>query len=35
MFWGAGMVALPLILLYTFVLCAVFKGKVDSNAGFH
>ena len=32
MFWGAGLVALPLTLAYTFVAYYVFKGKVVSPA---
>jgi cytochrome d ubiquinol oxidase subunit II len=34
-FWGAGLFVLPLILTYTIVLYAVFKGKVDPNAQYH
>jgi cytochrome d ubiquinol oxidase subunit II len=34
-FWGLGAVALPLTLLYTIAVYAVFKGKVDPNAGHH
>ncbi|MGO9994918.1 MAG: cytochrome d ubiquinol oxidase subunit II [Steroidobacteraceae bacterium] len=31
-FWGAGIVVLPLSLLYTIIVYVVFKGKVDSSA---
>jgi cytochrome bd ubiquinol oxidase subunit II len=31
-FWGAGIVVLPLTLLYTIIVYAVFKGKVGSSA---
>jgi cytochrome bd ubiquinol oxidase subunit II len=31
-FWGAGIVVLPLTLLYTIVVYAVFKGKVGPRA---
>jgi cytochrome bd ubiquinol oxidase subunit II len=34
-FWGAGVFVLPLIITYTVVLYAVFKGKVDPNAEYH
>jgi cytochrome d ubiquinol oxidase subunit II len=34
-FWGAGVFVLPVILIYTITLYAVFKGKVDSNAEYH
>jgi cytochrome bd ubiquinol oxidase subunit II len=32
MFWGAGVVVLPITLIYTLVVYFVFKGKVDPNA---
>jgi cytochrome bd-type quinol oxidase subunit 2 len=32
---GLSAVALPLTLLYTIAVYAVFKGKVDPNAGYH
>ena len=31
-FWGAGIVVLPLTLLYTIMVFIVFKGKVSSSA---
>ena len=31
-FWGAGIVVLPLILLYTVIVYAIFKGKVDTGS---
>jgi cytochrome bd ubiquinol oxidase subunit II len=31
-FWGAGIVVLPLTLLYTIIVYAVFKGKVGPSA---
>ncbi|MGC1301688.1 MAG: cytochrome d ubiquinol oxidase subunit II [Caulobacteraceae bacterium] len=35
MFWGAGVVVLPLILLYTATVYRVFRGKVSSAGGYH
>ncbi len=35
MFWGAGVFVLPLMLLYTITVYAVFKGKIDPNADYH
>ena len=34
-FWGAGAVVLPLILVYTITVYAVFKGKVRPGAEYH
>ena len=34
-FWGAGIVVLPLTLLYTVIVYAVFKGKVAASAEYH
>jgi cytochrome d ubiquinol oxidase subunit II len=34
-FWGAGAFVLPLMLIYTGVIYAVFKGKVDPAAEYH
>jgi cytochrome d ubiquinol oxidase subunit II len=34
MFWGAGVVVLPITLIYTLVVYFVFKGKVDPDAGY-
>jgi cytochrome d ubiquinol oxidase subunit II len=34
-FWGAGVFVLPLIMIYTVTLYAVFKGKTDPNAEYH
>jgi cytochrome d ubiquinol oxidase subunit II len=34
-FWGAGAFVLPLTLVYTITIYAVFKGKVDPAAGYH
>ena len=34
MFWGAGIVVLPITLIYTLVVYFVFKGKVDPGAGY-
>ena len=34
-FWGAGIVVLPLILLYTVIVYTVFKGKVDASSEYH
>jgi cytochrome d ubiquinol oxidase subunit II len=31
-FWGAGIVVLPLILIYTIMVYTIFKGKVSSSA---
>jgi cytochrome bd ubiquinol oxidase subunit II len=31
-FWGAGIVVLPLTLAYTVMVYTVFKGKVDADA---
>jgi cytochrome d ubiquinol oxidase subunit II len=31
MFWGAGMIVLPITIIYTLVVYFVFKGKVDPN----
>jgi cytochrome bd ubiquinol oxidase subunit II len=33
-FWGAGIVVLPLTLLYTVMVYTVFKGKVDPGSGY-
>jgi cytochrome d ubiquinol oxidase subunit II len=33
MFWGAGLFALPLMLLYTIVSYTVFRGKANSTEG--
>ena len=34
-FWGAGIVVLPLMLLYTVIVYTVFKGKVAPSAEYH
>jgi cytochrome bd ubiquinol oxidase subunit II len=34
-FWGAGIVVLPLILIYTIMVYIVFKGKVRPSAEYH
>jgi cytochrome bd ubiquinol oxidase subunit II len=34
-FWGAGIVVLPLILIYTIMVYTIFKGKVSSSAEYH
>jgi cytochrome d ubiquinol oxidase subunit II len=34
-FWGAGIVVLPLILIYTIVVYTIFKGKVSSSTEYH
>jgi cytochrome d ubiquinol oxidase subunit II len=34
-FWGAGAFVLPLVLVYTITIYAVFKGKVDPAAAYH
>jgi cytochrome d ubiquinol oxidase subunit II len=34
-FWGAGVFVLPLTLVYTITIYAVFKGKVGPVAGYH
>ena len=31
MFWGAGVIVLPITLIYTLVVYFVFKGKVDPD----
>jgi cytochrome bd ubiquinol oxidase subunit II len=33
-FWGAGIVVLPLTLVYTVIVYTVFKGKVDAGSGY-
>ncbi|BEV15595.1 hypothetical protein HBDW_23830 [Herbaspirillum sp. DW155] len=33
LFWGAGLFILPLMLIYTFCSCHLFRGKVDGSAG--
>ena len=35
MFWGAGLVVLPVTLIYTLVVYFVFKGKVDPTTEYH
>jgi cytochrome bd ubiquinol oxidase subunit II len=35
MFWGCGVVVFPLMLLYTVISYAVFRGKVGTAAGYH
>ncbi len=35
MFWGAGIIVLPITLIYTLVVYFVFKGKVDPGADYH
>ena len=35
MFWGCGLVVFPLMLLYTVISYAVFRGKVGTAAGYH
>jgi cytochrome bd ubiquinol oxidase subunit II len=35
LFWGAGVVILPITLIYTLVVYFVFKGKVDLDASYH
>jgi cytochrome bd ubiquinol oxidase subunit II len=34
-FWGAGIVVLPLILIYTIMVYTIFKGKVSSTTEYH
>jgi cytochrome d ubiquinol oxidase subunit II len=34
-FWGAGIVVLPLILIYTITVYTIFKGKVSSSDEYH
>ena len=35
MFWGAGVVVFPLILLYTATVYRVFRGKISAADGYH
>ena len=35
LFWGAGVVVLPITLIYTLIVYFVFKGKVDPDAEYH
>jgi cytochrome d ubiquinol oxidase subunit II len=34
LFWGAGVVVLPIILIYTAVVYWVFRGKVESDRSY-
>jgi cytochrome d ubiquinol oxidase subunit II len=34
-FWGAGIVVLPLTLIYTIMVYTIFKGKVSASAEYH
>jgi cytochrome bd ubiquinol oxidase subunit II len=34
-FWGAGVVVLPLTLIYTIMVYVIFKGKVGAGAEYH
>ena len=35
MFWGCGVIVFPLMLLYTLISYAVFRGKVHATGGYH
>jgi cytochrome d ubiquinol oxidase subunit II len=35
MFWGAGLIVLPLVLFYTMTLYRVFRGKTDESTHYH
>ena len=35
LFWGAGVIVLPITLIYTVVVYFVFKGKVDPDAEYN
>jgi cytochrome d ubiquinol oxidase subunit II len=35
MFWGAGIVVFPLMLIYTAISLTVFRGKVDTSSHYH
>jgi cytochrome d ubiquinol oxidase subunit II len=35
LFWGAGIIVLPLTLIYTVIVYRMFRGKIDESAGYH
>jgi cytochrome d ubiquinol oxidase subunit II len=35
LFYGAGLVVLPIVLIYTLAVYWVFRGKISEEAGYH